>query len=70
MIDQANFEALAFRIWPTNSDPNYVYREWLESHVGIQGVDWDWRIRSFVSNGFEIYFRDKLHATLFELTWP
>ena len=32
--------------WPRgeNCDPNEIYRPWLETHVGRQGWDWDWRM--------------------------
>ena len=37
--------------WPTgeiddrfSSDPNEHYRPWLETNVGLQGRDWNWKL--------------------------
>jgi len=51
-------------------EPNHHYRPWLEEHIGEQGVKWNWEICGTDIDYLEIYFTDKEHATLFELTWP
>ena len=57
-------------IAPGNEEPNRHYRPWLEEHVGVQGVNWNWHLNT--SNGamVDIEFNDTEHAALFELTWP
>lgn len=64
-----------------SSDPNDHYRPWLESNVGRQGWEWDWRMVEFPNkiasdkpiapelDRLEIKFRNPEHATLFALTW-
>jgi hypothetical protein len=51
------------------SDPNEVYRPWLEKHVGKQHIDWDWNIASYDGSLLEIKFRKGKYkwATLFKL---
>ena len=53
--------------WPGSRDPNKEWRSWLESNVGRQGLDWDWRV--VFSSGFniEIKFRKKKYASQFIL---
>lgn len=50
-------------------EPNDVYREWLELHVGKQGMNWDWDLTSDLDL-LQINFVESEHAVLFELTWP
>jgi len=51
-------------------EPNHHYRPWLEEHIGVQGVDWDWKIHSVTGDLIAIDFANQEMATLFELTWP
>jgi len=37
-------------LYPVLANPNDCYRSWLEKHVGIQCIDWDWCLRD---NDFE-----------------
>lgn len=65
-----------------SSDPNEHYRYWLETNVGRQGWDWDWRISPVhsmwignvpreVNDALEIKFRKgkEKWATLMSLKW-
>lgn len=51
-------------------EPNHHYRPWLEEHIGVQGLDWNWDIHSVNGNLLAIDFANQEMATLFELTWP
>jgi len=55
-----------------SSDPNEHFREWLESNVGKQGWDWDWRVGP-TSSPDEVWIKfRKPHADaamLFQLTY-
>ncbi len=52
---------------PYTGDPNDLYREYLEQHVGKQSLYWDWTIDSIERNLIEIVFlRD---AMLFSLRY-
>lgn len=53
-----------------NREPNEVYRHWLETNVGMQGIDWAWDISIADLSMVDIKFVDSEHAVLFELTWP
>ena len=61
--------AYTTRPWPKNSDPNELWRPWLEEHVGSQNIDWDWILWPNRIDIVEISFVDPLNATLFELKW-
>lgn len=52
-----------------HEEPNAYYRSWLESNVGKQEIDWNWNLCPKDFNKVEIHFKDKSHATLFELKW-
>ncbi len=54
-----------------SADPNEFYRPWLETNVGKQGFDWDWRIDSITGNNLEIKFRmgKGKEASLFTLIY-
>lgn len=54
---------------PGYPEPNEHYRPWLEKHVGLQGIDWNWGIYDHNIDLIEIKFANREHATLFELTW-
>lgn len=59
--------------WSTSidsSDPNDHFREWLETNVGRQGWDWDWRLGPGIDD-LEIKFRlgRRQFATAFELVF-
>lgn len=52
--------------WPStsiSSDPNDVYRQWLERNVGRQGWDWDWMLvdNDVADNLLTIKFRRGRH---------
>lgn len=58
--------------WPgppefNSSDPNDIYRGWLEEHAGEQGKDWHWGLVENFQIG--IYFQDPAVAILFRLTF-
>lgn len=55
---------------PGQEEPNVHYRPWLEENIGRQGVAWDWDLSPQCFELLEIYFVNKEHAMLFELTWP
>jgi len=54
-------------------------REWLDTHVGIYGEDWNWQFKNNRDHIFltsdrvlyrtEIIFNNPDHAVLFKLTW-
>ena len=57
--------------WPTfpTSDPNECWRPYLEEHVGMQGIHWQWKI-GFLDNDSSsvvIKFLRKKDATMFVL---
>lgn len=56
------------RPWPSG-DPNDLIRPWLESNIGMQGVDWNWDMDPNNFNNIEYYFSKEEYATLFELSW-
>ena len=47
------------------SDPNDLWRPWLESTVGRQGLSWNWRIKH--DNKVQIKFRNAIYASEFVL---
>jgi hypothetical protein len=53
-----------------SSDPNDHYREILETNVGKQGWDWDWKVGSVNPDALDIKFRKKHedYALMFKLT--
>jgi len=55
---------------PGQEEPNVHYRPWLEENIGRQGVAWDWDLSPQCFELLEIYFVNREHAMLFELTWP
>jgi hypothetical protein len=57
-----------------SADPNDHYRPWLEKNVGRQGWDWQWRIGTAGTRGYDtllIKFRKSkaTFATLAALRW-
>lgn len=56
-----------------SADPNDHYRSWLEKNVGIQGLDWDWKMadNDCTMNQLTIKFRKKKakYATIAQLLW-
>lgn len=50
-------------------EPNDKYRPWLETHVGKQGVAWDWKLCFTDIDSLEIQFAKEEYKILFELTW-
>lgn len=57
-----------------SNDPNDHWRPWLESNVGRQGWDWDWRLDSRLQGNYdnvEIGFRRgrKKEMISFTLRW-
>ena len=54
---------------PGKPEPNEHYRPWLEEHVGLQGIDWNWAVHENNIDLLEIHFANREHATLFELAW-
>lgn len=57
-----------FMIVGDDRDPNERYRAWLEEHVGEQGPDWNWDIKSVTANLLEVYFSSEEDAVLFRLS--
>lgn len=41
---ESNDERLRVRPLNYSADPNDHYRPWMERHVGLQHVDWDWKL--------------------------
>ena len=57
-----------------SADPNDHYRPWLESFIGKQGSDWDWRIGDIESDGsnrlvIKLKNKHSLNATIIRLKW-
>lgn len=49
-------------------EPNERYRAWLEEHVGKQGEEWNWDIKSVTANLLEVSFENEDDAVLFRLS--
>ena len=54
-----------------SADPNDHYRPWLEKAVGLQGIDWQWRLSPTSSGNLDIKFRKgkTKYATIAALMW-
>lgn len=52
-----------------SSDPNDFWRVWLETNVGKQGWQWEWRIHNTGDDLLAIRFRKPEDATLFALKY-
>jgi hypothetical protein len=57
--------------WPKTrdiADTNELMRPWLEENVGLQGFDWDWKVK-FKGGDLKIdlKFRKKVYASQFVL---
>jgi hypothetical protein len=58
--------------WPTLpryefTDPNAVWRDYMEENVGRQYFQWDWGMQ--FPNHVRIFFEDEISAMQFKLTW-
>lgn len=57
--------------WPPGVEPDKIWRLWLETNVGRQGHDWDWRAiyPEAIRGGYKIQikFRNPAHASHFLL---
>jgi len=64
---------LAYRIsvpWPItkySTDPNDIYRGWLEKNVGKQKENWDWGMDPGKDNHLMIYVQNERAAVEFTL---
>ena len=67
------FGAVIIVPWPSvpSSDPNDVWREYLELQVGQQRRSWDWKIWKITEYGsnIAIKFRRKKDAVMFALRY-
>lgn len=57
-----------FMFLDDDRDPNERYREWLETNVGMQGVEWNWDIDGNNFNSLVVSFIKEEHALLFKLS--
>lgn len=57
--------------WDTTvpGEPNFVFRPWLEEHIGKQGDAWDWKLQKGSDEFVEIHFKLEEDAIMFELSW-
>jgi hypothetical protein len=51
----------------TSSDPNEIWRGWLEENVGRQGIFWQWRIAYDAVDIIEIKILKRKEAVMFQL---
>ena len=52
-----------------NAEPNEHYRPWLEKHIGVQGIAWNWRLDDNNIDNLAIDFSNIEQATFFGPTW-
>ena len=71
-----NWYRLSYKViveWPPG-DPNDIWRDWLETKVGKQGLTWDWRLSDesytqWERSKIEVGFNNPMKATWFSMRW-
>jgi len=69
-VDFGNYIYRRFMMPDDSREPNDRYRSWLETNIGAQGVDWDWRISYSNIEQLQLSFKRHEDAILFELSCP